>query len=849
MKTLTSLLALLVLTELAAAGPCVLRIGGKTVDAKTHAIVMPDKPTPQETRAAADLRAQLHRLTGHDLPVAADSKAAKEATPIVVGKSAAALKTLGVAVDFDKLGLEGIVIKTKGPALILAGNRRGVLYAVFTFLEDYCHCRWFTPDCTVIPADRTFEIKDLDVRYVPPLEYRSTDYPVSRPADWAVRNKINGTQTSLDEARGGKIAYAHFVHTFNSILNPAQHFAKHPEYFSMIKGKRVGGRTQLCLTNPQVIAIAKKAVRQWIREHPAATIFSVSQNDWHNYCTCPPCAALAKKEGSQSGPMIHFVNAIADDIAKDHPDKLISTLAYQYTRKPPLHVRPRPNVTVRLCSIECCFAHPLDECPTNRSFVADIKGWSRICKRLSIWDYVINYAHSVQPFPNLYSLAPNIRFFTRNGVTSIYEEACYFTPGSELAELRTWIMAKTLWDPGYDTDRAIDEFLSAYYGPAGPFIRQYVNLIHKQVAEHKDWHVNIWSRPTVPHIRPEVIQRAVKLFDQAERVVSTAPVLLHRVRAARMPIQYVQIVTARRGLHETDTALAVTADDRIRGMIDRFERTARKAGLKMVREHYGYGNLDKWLATVRRTEKPVPIVRLAGEGLELVVVPSVGGRIWKMVHKPSGREILKRYHTSEGSAVPNEGGYEEYSTDEYRSPGWAEPYRVTAKSATSVTLSAQLPGGLRLDRKIQLDAKKAVVWIQSTLTNTGKQSTWACLRAHPEFSVTDVQKAFVLVARKGKAPGRIPTAIKDDVEEQRDQWLRGDEMPAGEWTLVDPGAKLSIICRFDVKHVDQCLLSRSIPQARVNLEYYSPSKTLKPGESTRLEHAIEVRTWSPPKTP
>ena len=577
-----------------APGKCTISIGGRAVDAKTHAIVLPDKPTPQEKHAADDLAVHIAKLTGQTLRIVAEAKLARE-TPIVVGRCTATLAKLGVKVDFASLGLEGIIIRTKGPALVLAGNRRGVLYAVYTFLEDYCQCRWLTPDCTIIPKKGTFKITDLNVRYIPPLEYRATDYPCHRDADFAVRNKYNGTQTRIDERRGGKIAYSHFVHTFNSILNPGRHFKEHPEYFSMVKSKRIGGRTQLCLTNPQVIAIAKKVVRGWIKAAPQATIFSVSQNDWHSYCQCDKCEALAKKEGAQSGPMIHFVNAIADDIARDFPDKIISTLAYQYTRKPPMHVKPRPNVTVRLCSIECCFSHPLATCAKNRSFTDDIKGWSKICKRLSIWDYVIDYHHSVMPFPNLYSLKPNINFFVNNGVTSIYEEAAYFTPGTELAELRTWIMAKTLWDPKYDTDKAIDEFLEGYYGPAAGAITKYIDVMHKQVKARKDWHMVIWAKPTSPWLNAGAIAQSVKLFDRAQAAVKDDLTLLKRVRIARMPIQYTRIVTADRAKADPKT---------INALIDAFDISARQAGLLMVREHRSHGDLNKWLTTVRAKWAP-----------------------------------------------------------------------------------------------------------------------------------------------------------------------------------------------------------------------------------------------------
>ncbi|HUU34042.1 MAG TPA: DUF4838 domain-containing protein [Vicinamibacterales bacterium] len=573
-----------------APGECVITVGGVALEPESYAIVIPDGPTAQEQHAAGDLADHLEQMTGKRLAVVAEKDLGRR-TPIAVGKCTETLKALGVEVDFDALGLEGIAVETKGPALVLAGNRRGVLYAVYSFLEDHCDCRWFTPDCSRVPRQGRFDVSDLQVRYVPPLEYRSTDYPCSRDADWAVRNKINGTQTALDEKRGGKIAYSHSVHTFNSILDPAEHFKDHPEWFSKVKGKRQDGQTQLCLTNPEVLEIAKKTVRQWIQEAPAATVFSVSQNDWRHYCECPACKALAEKEGSQAGPLIHFVNAIADDIAKDYPDKVISTLAYQYTRKPPREVKPRPNVCVRLCSIECCFAHPLDVCETNQSFVDDIRGWNRLCNRLYIWDYVIDYSHSVMPFPNLRVLRPNIRFFISHGVKGVYEEACYFTPASELAELRTWIMAKTLWNPDYDTDWAIDEFLGGYYGPAAGPLRQYLDLMHRQVVEHRDWHVNIWAPPTAPYLGREVVAEAVRLFDEAAAAVKAEPVLAQRVAIARLPVLYVQIMTAQPG------------DARAAAWLETFEAVARQARLSTVREHGGTGRLDVWLAAQRQRLK------------------------------------------------------------------------------------------------------------------------------------------------------------------------------------------------------------------------------------------------------
>ncbi len=817
-----------------AAGKCVVKIGGKVVAPETHAIVVPDKATQQEQFAAKDLQAHLELLTGKALPVVADSDAG-DRIPLIVGKSAL-LKKLGVAVDFASLGLEGIHIKTAGPALVLAGNRRGVLYAVYTFLEENLQCRWFTPDCTVLPKEGTFDIARLDRRYVPPLEYRATDYPNSRDGNWAVRNKMNGAQVRADEQRGGNITYKGFVHTFNGLVPPEKYFAAHPEYFSEVGGKRLGPEyTQLCLTNPDVLRIATESVRRWIQEEPKASIVSVSQNDWGNYCRCAKCEALAKKEGSQSGPLLHFVNAIAQAIGKEHPDKIIDTLAYQYTRKPPKFVRPRPNVAVRLCSIECCFAHPLERDTFNKTFVDDIQGWSKICKRLHIWDYVINYAHSICPFPNLYVLRPNIAFFVRNGVTGIYEEANYYSKGGELAELRTYLMAKALWDPNADVRKAMAEFLAGYYGPAAAPIHEYIRLIHRSVRTNPEVHVRIYS-PPASYLAPETIARAAELFDEAEKAAAGDPAVLHRVQVARLPVIYAQIALRTSAYREEGDALVTTAEKGGAELVARFEQIARAEGVTHIREG---GPLDDWLSRLPRDGASLRLIRLRNPALEATLLPERGGRIWRLRTLPAGKEILKRFGTPE-ALEPAEGGYEEYSDAGYRSPGWVEVYTVKEQSERAATLEATLKNGLRVTRRIELDPEKPVLKVSTTLTNTGKAVVSASPRVHPAFAVTDNAKATVwLKSAAGKWTTFTPVT-KEDLQSENERWLGGADRPAGEWALVDNTDDVGVINRFDTGQVAKCYVNWNGRERRVNLEIFTEETKLSPGQSVTLAHTYEV---------
>lgn len=583
------------LASLARAGELQLAANGKT----SYAIVIagaaadPKNADDPERHAAEELARFLSEISGAKFEVKPMAKATV-GQRILVGREA--VGALINASELASLGGEGYLIRAKGTELAIAGAKpRGTLYGVYSFLEDELGCRWFTPDVARIPRNATPSVPLGDARFVPPLEYRATDYPTSRDADWAVRNKLNGTQTKIDKARGGKIDYSHFVHTFNEILNPAQQFQKHPEYFSEVDGKRISDHAQLCVSNPQVQKIAIDTVRGWMREAPNAAIFSVSQNDWFNPCSCAACKKAYGEEGEAwSGPLLRFVNAIAAALAKEFPDKAIDTLAYQYTRKPPAKTKPLESVIVRLCSIECCFAHPLDSPaaldPKNAEFAQDLAGWSKLSHRLYVWDYVIDYSHSIMPFPNLRSLAPNIRFFVKHGVKGIYEESDYFTPGGELGELRTWILAKTLWNPEYDTDRAIQEFVEGYYEEASAPIADYIKLIHDRAAEGKI-HFTIWTGPDSPLYDEATLKRCDELFDAAEAQVASKPATLDRVRTARLPLLYVEV-------NRVADAVEKGGDKaRLRALIDRFDAIAKTAGVTMINEATPYAT---WLASARK---------------------------------------------------------------------------------------------------------------------------------------------------------------------------------------------------------------------------------------------------------
>jgi hypothetical protein len=557
--------------------------------ARAVIVVAADAPEP-ERHAAQELADFLGQITGATFELGEQEK--PDASCLFVGAGAA--KQAEEHFSTEGLGAEGLVIRTVGHDLILAGGPpRGTLYAVYTFLEDQLGCRWWSSTESTIPQRPTVRVEGLDIRYIPSLEYRSPYWYDALNGDWAVRNKCNGQGHRLSAAQGGKHIYEGFVHTFYPLIPPEKYFASHPEWFSEIKGKRTTERAQLCLTNEEMRQELVRNLKERLRRNPAATIASVSQNDWHGNCQCENCAAIEQEEGSPAGLMLRFVNAIAADIEPEFPNVAISTLAYQYTRKPPALTKPRHNVIVQLCSIECSFCKPLAD-DRNQAFRDDLIGWSKICDRLYIWDYTTNFRHYVMPHPNLRVLGPNVRFFVDHHVKGIFEQGAYQSYGSEMAELRAWVLAKLLWDPTRDGAALIDEFIDGYYGPAAAGIKAYLKVTHDAVEQSGDW-LGCFESHTARFLSFDTLWRGWQHLKAAEAAVQNDPALLLRVQVAELPVLYAFLM---RWNDFREQAKNAGADwplpPSIKDTYSQFLTIAQKKNITRLNEHQaGFGVLDK----------------------------------------------------------------------------------------------------------------------------------------------------------------------------------------------------------------------------------------------------------------
>ncbi len=487
-------------------------------------IFMEDKNDARLTAAGETLAKYMKQITGKEFPSAEEGDGIKF--------------SLGYSADIPD---NGYVIETKENEVSITGNgTRGVIQGVYAFLEKYCGCDWYTSTLYSIPENKNLTIPAGEkTEYKPFFEYTETDWLSPHDTEYSLANGLNGnTYRQIPDELGGTVEYlagknaagkdaSGFAHTLGSLFcSKEAYFESHPEYFALHNGIRQD--EQLCLTNEDVYNLVLKEVMTLLEEkhNPDSSlqIISLTQGDSTadaKMCQCDSCKAIDDANGSHAGTMITFVNRIAKAV-KDagYNNVAIDTFAYRYTRKAPTQVVPADNVIVRLCTIECCFSHALDDenCTENAALMSDLKDWSKICDRIYVWDYATNYANTLGVFPDFGVLQRNIQVFYENNVAGVYEEGNYYMDkcDGEFGELRAYLLSKLMQNPYLDYDATMNGFLEAYYGKGWQNIRQFIDMItEKPVPEGKHLKIYVTMADTLGFTKDD-ITKADTLWENAK---------------------------------------------------------------------------------------------------------------------------------------------------------------------------------------------------------------------------------------------------------------------------------------------------------------------------------------------
>lgn len=794
-------------------------------------IVTPGDAIPSEQYAASELQSLLEQTIGVKVPMAAAPP--HPAFNLFVGFSPAVSENFP-GYKIDDLGEEGLRIIVRPENIVIAGGRpRGTLYGVYEFAERYLGVRFLTQDHTYIPKKSRWKIPCEEWSYVPSFTFRwiyykeNFDFPA-----FAAKLRIN--TTTNDEKLGGVTRQNLISHSFGHLMPVEKYGKDHPEYFALVDGERKlemgGGGPELCVTNPDVIEIVAQNVIKDLDQYPTLQNYSVSQNDNDAYCRCEKCEAINQREGTPMGSNLAFVNAVAERVEKKYPNVKIGTLAYWYTRKAPKTIKPRTNVQIQLCSIECSTLQPLDDpqCVKNQSFVQDMKDWSAICKDIWIWNYNTNFRYYDLPFPNLRVIGPNIRYFLRNNVKGVFMQANGNGSSGEMCELRNYVLSRCLWNPSLDSWKLAQEFCELHYGKAGKTLFRYLDFLHDN-AEKAGYEPTCFPEPFELGL---TAKSSDKIYNYFQKALAQADDETVRNRVEKASICADRAILETAGQYDVKNGvLRMTYPEKYGDVIQRYKDLTKKHGQTRAEEWEEIGNYYKILDQAAGEGYPAEL--LENDAWRLVLLPGQNGKIVELQYKSGQRDLLmpSGYKTVRHL-------FENLTFEELGVKGYAnEPAAFTAqKQGDALLLSKTLPDGSALQRKIQLT--KDDIRFETRIAHKGDKPADYQLRVHPEYftgltSINDFRKIGAYIK------GDTWTLFNQDWKESNGpnkDLLKNFQ--GGEYALYNRKSHYGIQETFDPQKVDKVAFWWSAKYPMAQMDIYSKPATLKPGETYSFEYRI-----------
>lgn len=562
-------------------------------------IVIPDDASAILADSAAVLEGALNEMTGGNIKTVSFSSADASKGNIYIN-----IRGYGdYQPESDATDGYRFIIDEKN-IIICSSTEQGAAYGVYSFIEDSLGCMFLTPQDTYIPHHKSIYLEKADVTSHPATQWRDVYAYETAENKWGARLRLNGIDSQADNGKDiERLQYegwGSWCHNCYDYLSPEDYFDTHPEYFSEKDGERIteyGGReAYLCLSNPEVFEIVKSSLAEKIKKNPDKMYWDFSGNDNPALagCECEKCKALDEAAGGTGmGTLLPFLNKLA----RAFPDKYISTLAYLHTLPAPKNIKAEPNVVIKLCSMPGDQASSYNGGLNDNSaqFKKQVEAWSKITNRIVVWDYVVNFAHLLLPFPNFAVQAENQKFYENNNIVGIFHQASR-EKGGELACMRAYVLSHLMWEGSKaDVSRYISKYTTAYFGDAAPKVLEYFNLCAQQLSGN-DSTLGLYDGLMAHYdgyLSRENIEQYFSLIDEAKQLVKGNEVYENRVEEIELSLVYAKTLIPEIKKEERSDAVS-----RLKGLCEKHE-------ISMVCEWESLENFtnDTLSQTVREEKK------------------------------------------------------------------------------------------------------------------------------------------------------------------------------------------------------------------------------------------------------
>jgi len=360
----------------------------------------------------------------------------------------------------------------------------GSINAVAALLQNL-GVRWFKAGEAneIVPASKTISVGPIDETSKPDYALRSWDY--YNYATFSFDDVIWARRLGMDESYE-KIGLFAGPHGMVHVHADPKMQEMYPEYYALISGERDTGHRGRGTPNFTSEGLTKEAVNyvNFIIETynpPMVDLWPVDG------------LQLSQDEDSQGKTMSDlvwgFVDRVAREVYKKHPDVIITCGAYANYSAPPDSIKKfSPNVGVWISN-------------AGRPNMDDPEFWDRYMKRLDGWKSRVTPGHifrlensryhvfgAAAPinFPVIHPHAVAKELHALKGISQgdrgeqSQRHGKWVAPGIE--HLTLYVQSKFLWNANQNVDEILDEYFTEFYGPAAEPMKKAITFAEQNYA-------------------------------------------------------------------------------------------------------------------------------------------------------------------------------------------------------------------------------------------------------------------------------------------------------------------------------------------------------------------------------
>lgn len=459
------------------------------------AIVLSKNAGPDEKLAAQELSEHLKLISGATV----ETRAAAE-RPILIQVDQRLKSAFRLEVDGNRVRIVG-------------QDGYGCLMGAYELLEQL-GVRWYFPGEAgrIYPSAKSLTLKTQDLSQTPSFRGRNLHGGLSMDKQswdvWVRRIRCGGP----------------FFPASHGLKVPEAELEAEPALRGLIRGERVG--KQLCITHPRAVELVAERARTYFRSEPESEWMGLGPKDGSGFCQCERCSALdvgTYDKHARKKPLtdryIWFLNQVAEALADEFPDKKLAFYAYAAIARPPVKVKPHPNLVPAIAPINYCRIHGVDHplCPESREVLQLWREWKALCPQVWHRGYWFNLADPGLNFPMVHRMRREIPLAKEIGLEGFRVE-CFHPWANQLPSL--WVASRLMWNHEADVDALLTDFFTHYYGEKAAPHMEKAFRIFEDALDKAPFHTG--SSWDFPNIYPELIFERVEPHYQAALKVADA---------------------------------------------------------------------------------------------------------------------------------------------------------------------------------------------------------------------------------------------------------------------------------------------------------------------------------------